>query len=260
MKKKSTSLIMPFFSFQSENNDNHGQQQSSEAPPLAKKEKRNRLLNHLRTLKTKPEAHIAKLPVLGFNSGTYDLNAAKRYLVPELLESNVGFVVKQDNCYTVLESEPLRFLDIHRFLSAGTSLDAFLKSFNCRLEKGHFPYEWFTSLDKLESPSLPPRDAFYSSLKQQELSVEEYNECQRVWCEYGMRTMRDYLVWCNNRDVEPFVEAAEKLADLWRDKGVDLFKQALSLPGVSYNLLMAQAKQAGAVFALYKDEALHVKK
>ena len=169
----------------------------------------------------------------------------------------MGFVVKQDNCYTVLESSPLPFLDIHKFLFAGTLLDAFLKSFNCRLEKGHFRYEWFTSLDKLEGPFLPPREAFYSSFKQQELFVEEYNKCERVWCEYGMPTMRDYLVWCNNRDVETFVEAAEKLADLWRDKGVDLFKGALSLPGMAYNLLIAQAEQTGALFAVYNDEALH---
>ena len=74
-KKKVRLSKCLLFSFQSKNNDNHGQQQSSEAPPPAKKKKRNRLLD-LRTLKAKLEAYIAKLPVLGFNSGTYDLNAA----------------------------------------------------------------------------------------------------------------------------------------------------------------------------------------
>ena len=45
------------------------------------------------------------------------------------------------------------------------SYDGFLKAYNANITKGYFPYEYFDSLDKLNSTELPSYEHFYSFLK-----------------------------------------------------------------------------------------------
>ena len=40
-----------------------------------------------------------------------------------------------------------------------------------------------------------------------------------------MRTMRDFLVWYNNCDVKPFLEAIEAQVNIYRSKKIDCSKQ-----------------------------------
>ena len=67
-------------------------------------------------------------------------------------------------------------LDMFRFFHP-LSLDAIiktlsdkecvpLKKFGSERPKCIFPYEWLDSLDKLHETTLPPKEAFYSKLKQ----------------------------------------------------------------------------------------------
>ncbi|XP_070567231.1 uncharacterized protein [Ptychodera flava] len=145
-------------------------------------------------LKTRFINHLKQLPVLGFNSGRYDLNAAKAYMWPELLrESTVKFVIKRCSDYLTLETDTLRFLDISNYVSHGCSYSQFLKAYNATEEKGFFPYEWMDCLKKLGSPSLPSHEAFYSTLKKRNISEEEYLLCQQVWETNRMTTFRDFL-------------------------------------------------------------------
>ena len=45
--------------------------------------------------------------------------------------------------------------------------------------------------------------------------------------------MRDYLIWYNNRDVTPFLEAISKQFAFYHDRGIDMFKDGISVPGLS---------------------------
>ena len=63
---------------------------------------------------------------------------------------------------------------------------------------------------KLDDRATHPQAAFFSQLKNEAISYADYGSCQAVWRDNGMTTMRDYLVWYNNRDVSPFLEALEK--------------------------------------------------
>ena len=45
--------------------------------------------------------------------------------------------------------------------------------------------------------------------------------------------MRDYLIWYNNRDVTPFLDAIAKQAAFYRDRHIDMFKDGISVPGLS---------------------------
>ena len=47
--------------------------------------------------------------------------------------------------------------------------------------KGVFPYEYMDSFERFNEESLPPKEAFYSKLKMEGISDEDYEHAQRVW-------------------------------------------------------------------------------
>ena len=87
-----------------------------------------------------------QLPVIGFNSGKYDLNAIKQFLIPYNLsttsktgeqeeqeqeeqddkeEENEGigsfFVIKRNNTFMCLSTDQLKFLDMINYIAPGFS-------------------------------------------------------------------------------------------------------------------------------------------
>ena len=168
-------------------------------------------VNPYNTLEKQLQAWLHQLPVLGFNSGRYDLNAIKKFFVPLLIHNTAErascFVIKRQNNFMCLSTDKLKFVDICNYLAPGVSYDKYLKAYGCELQKGHFPYEYMDDLQKLEDHVLPPQSVFFSRLKNEGISNDDYARCQAVWRDNGMETMRDYLIWYNNRDVTPFLEA-----------------------------------------------------
>ena len=175
---------------------------------------------------------LHQLPVIGFNSGKYDLNMIKRSFVPLLISNNAA-VIKRQNTYMCLYTDKLKFVDICNYLAPGVSYDKYLKAYGCDLQKGHFPYEYMDGIEKLEDRALPPQAAFFSQLKNEGISDTDYAACQAVWGDNQMTTMRDYLIWYNNRDVTPFLDAIAKQAAFYRDRHIDMFKDGISVPGLS---------------------------
>ncbi|KAJ8306861.1 hypothetical protein KUTeg_014945 [Tegillarca granosa] len=201
------------------------------------------------------QSYISQVPVLGFNSAKYDLNLIKKSIAKKLNLHDEGhaFVVKKNNSYTCIASKSLKFLDISQYLAAGSSYAKFLKAYQIEEEKGFFPYEWFDTPQKLDFPELPPHSAFYSSLKGGNINDQEYELCRTVWRENEMKTFQDFLVYYNNLDVKPFVAAVEKLQTFYFEKGIDVFKTAISVPGVARQLLFKTAKEKNVTFALFDE-------
>ena len=195
-------------------------------------------VNPYKTLEKQLQAWLQQLPVIGFNSGRYDLNAIKRFFVPLLIRNSDTehascFVIKRQNSFMCLSTDKLKFLDIINYLAPGYSYGKYLKAYGCELEKGHFPYEYMDDLLKLDDRALPPQSAFFSRLTNEGISDEDYARCQAVWRDNRMTTLRDYLIWYNNRDVEPFLEAIAKQATFYRDRHIDIFKDGISVPGLT---------------------------
>ena len=198
-----------------------------------------------------------------------------------------GYTIKKGNSYTCISTPKYKFLDITEYLAAGTSYDSFLKAYHCQQAKGHFPYEWFDSVDKLQTTVLPPYAAFYSRLKEQntlemeksaydkmlsdgcteaqvlkklhldappKTGEEKYEDLQRLWTEEGMETFEHFLKFYNNADVLGFIEALEKVQGFYKQKQVDMFKQAISCPGISRILMMRAALEAGESFPLFDED------
>ena len=187
---------------------------------------------------------LHQLPVIGFNSGRYDLNVIKQFFIPYLLKPSkqdneeeeadeTRFVIKRQNTFMCFATKKLKFLDITSYLAPGFSYDKYLKAYGCELGKGHFPYEYMDGIGKLEDRALPPQAAFFSQLKNEGISDTDYAACQAVWRDNGMETLREYLIWYNNRDVTPFLDAIAKQAGFYKHQNIDMFKDGISVPGLS---------------------------
>ena len=137
-----------------------------------------------------------------------------------------------------LSTKRLKYLDLTNYLAAGTSLDGFYKAYNVPTTKGHFPYEWFTSLDKLNCTELPPQTEFFSSLKNSGIDDATYQSCLDVWKEQGMKTFADYLSYYNIHDTVGLVQGIEKMLAVENDQGLDVFKESVSLPSLTKKYLL----------------------
>ena len=64
--------------------------------------------------------------------------------------------------------------------------------------KSFFPYDYCTSIEKmLNCRSLPPIEEFYSVLKEESISQEQYEFAQKVWKSYQCKNLMDYAkVYC----------------------------------------------------------------
>ena len=130
------------------------------------------------------------------------------------------------------------------------------ESYECKSEKSWLPHEWFDTPEKLDFPGLPDYPEWYSKQKGGYLlTLDEYARCQRLFKEKGMRTFADWLRYYNDLDVAPGLEALEKTRNFYTEKGIDMLKAAVSLPGVSMHYLLRGAVERGAeLYAPCKEE------
>ena len=196
----------------------------------------------------KQDAEIVKwltqVPVLGFNSGHYDLKLIRQYFIPLMARGKDVFAAEKNGRIMFINTPKFKFLDVLNYLAPGITYDKWVKTYGATLTKSWLPYEWFDSPAKLDFPGLPPYMAWYSKLKgEYVLTLKEYDDCHRVFRERGMRTFGDWLEYYNNLDVAPFLEALQKMKEFYTDLGVDIFKDAVSLPGVSEKYILRKTLQ-----------------
>ena len=182
---------------------------------------------------------INQVPVVGFNSGHYDLKLIRKYFVPVMTQDKGVFAAEKNGRFMFINTPKFKFLDVMNYLAPGITYDKWVKTYGATLSKSWLPYEWFDNPDKLDYPRLPPYFAWYSQLKgDYVLSPKEYDDCKRIFHERGMKTFGDWLEYYNNLDVAPFLEALQKMKAFYTTLGVDIFKDAVSLPGVSKQYIL----------------------
>ena len=203
-----------------------------------------------------------QVPVIGFNSGKYDLNLIKKYLVEELAKAEVTpiggalkhpeiFVARKENDYMFITTDKFKFLDIKNFLDSGMSYDKWCISLGCKLEKLVFPYEWLTNYEKLSHIGPVKRQDFYSSLTKKTISRQEYRKFRREFYKRGCVTMLDWLREYNVADVEPFTEAVDKRRHQYFDDQLDILKDAVSIPGILQRYVLNKALKKRPEYELY---------
>ncbi|GMF19315.1 unnamed protein product [Phytophthora lilii] len=208
---------------------------------------------------------LDQTPVIGFNTGNYDINLIKNELFSAIGTENIKYVIKNGG-YMAIATNTYKMLDMINCVPPGTSYDKYLATYlggcrcddkircTCELSKGVFPYEYITSFDVLNETELPPKSAFYSKLRCSNISDDEYKHVQFVWGHYGMKTLKDLLIWYNNLDVGPFIKAIQKQRELFKRFDLDMFAGGVSLPGLSEKVmyktqeLIFPTKKAGTSF------------
>ena len=212
-------------------------------------------------LKKKLLRYLRQVPVIGFNSGRYDLNLIKvqlhSFFSSKERKKEEFSVIKRSNQYLAIYTQHTVFLDVVNYLAPGYNYANYLLAFTRNQHKGHFPYEWMTSTRKLENRTLPPRSAFDSKLTGTKMSESDYAKCEKVWSEEKMQTFRDYLIYYNNKDVKPFIEALNNHAKFFRDRNIDMFKDGISLPGLTLRFLFQSATKTPFVTFHQFDSHLH---
>ena len=206
--------------------------------------------------------------VFGFNSGRYDLNLIKSYLIPYLIrdKEQETSVIEKANDFISFKFGDVQFLDIMKFLGGATTLESFLKAYKASETKGFFPYELFDKPDNLDYPELPPFEAFFSKLRnnnpldkdfidyeelrksrldeQQVLKklqiktvppsgLDNYNYLQETWKKNGMTVFKDFFKWYNNKDVVPTLEAMQKMIQFYHNKGIYMLKLGCTRPNLA---------------------------
>ena len=127
----------------------------------------------------------------------------------------------------VVVNRELRFIDSFKFMASSldslvNNLDNFniLKQFyegnqlDLLLRKGVYPYDHMDSLEKLDETQLPPKEAFYSKLSDEDISEKDYIHAQNVWEKFNMKTMREYHDLYLKTDVLLLADVFENFRDV----------------------------------------------
>ena len=174
---------------------------------------------------------------LGFSEG--DINC-----IPNNEEKYISFTKKiQVGTYDklainkqgekMLEERPLyhqlKFIDSYKFMP--TSLDSLVnnlpkdafysvkreygeKNLELLTRKGVYPYDYMNTTEKLKETELPPKEAFYSKLNNEDITDENYMHAKKVWEAFEMKTLEDYRDLYNKLDFLLLADVFENFRDI----------------------------------------------
>ena len=240
------------------------------------------------SLKAVLDSYLRELPVLGFNSSNYDINVIKMFLFKRLCsgeneeeesesesekegehelgeetswvtKNGIKYLVKAHNQYKCIATPTLKFLDMRSYLAPDCSYAKYLTAFGVKEKKSFWPYEYIDCLSRLKETKLPPHSAFFSSLKNENISVEEYDECQDMWKRSPvtgrpMTNLWELLEYYNNNDVQPFLSAIEEQSKFYAQRGIDMFKDGIGVPGLTLRYLFKTLPSEDVYFSLFSDD------
>ena len=127
-------------------------------------------------------------------------------------------VLKKNGHYFAITTTKIILKDALLF-SSPCSLSKYLKQNNVTEKKSIFPYTFFTKIEQMAIyTEFPPRDAFFSELRNSNVSKTEYDQAKFEFYRRKalpennperMRSMRDWLSYYNQLDTEPLACAIE---------------------------------------------------
>ena len=105
-------------------------------------------------------------------------------------------------------------------------------------QKGFFPYDYMDDIEKLKDKKPPPQKAFYSKLKGNGLSKDNYNHVLKVWETSNMKTLKDYLKFYNESDVLLLADVFENFRDIClKNYGLDPVYY-YTAPGLAWDAML----------------------
>ena len=117
--------------------------------------------------------------------------------------------------------------------------------------KGFFPYEWVTSLERLQTTkSMPPRQEFHSVLRGESISTEDWLHAKRVFDAFRCENMEEYMMLYLRTDVYLLGEVFLAFCQIIHESYGLHPSQYISLPQLSWDLCL---KSTGSSLLLSSD-------
>ena len=153
------------------------------------------------------------------------MNLIKTYLIPYLIcdKEQETSVIKKANDFISFKFGDVQFLDIMKFLGGATILDFFLKAYKASETKGFFPYEWFDNPVKLDFPELPPYEAFFSQLINNnplDKDFIEYEKLRKSGIDEQQALKKIQIKTVPPSDLDKY----NYLEETWKKNGMTVFK------------------------------------
>ncbi len=109
-------------------------------------------------------------------------------------------------------------------------------------KKGIFPYEYLDDWSRFSETSLPDKDKFYSQLKNENISDDEYKYAQDMWTKFACKTFGDYHDLYLKTDVLLLADVFESFRQVSHaNYGLDPCWY-YSAPGLSWDALLKTSK------------------
>ncbi len=177
--------------------------------------------------------NISFIPIY-FHNLVYD----SHFIVRELgcNENDIHVIPNSSEKYisfskTIQDKFNIKFIDTFRFMSESLSSLAYnlsedktrfretlkifsLSTLNLVTRKGVFPYEYIDHPNKLNETCLPPKQFFYNSLKDEDISDEDYAHAHKVWKKFNIKTLGEYSDLYLATDVCLLSDVFENFRDL----------------------------------------------
>ncbi|RAW31341.1 hypothetical protein PC110_g12305 [Phytophthora cactorum] len=167
----------------------------------------------------KIKQQIDQVPVLGFNSGRYDINLIMNGLFAVIGTDNIKSVIRNPS-YLCIATSDMKMLDISNYVPAGTSYSKYLSTYlgDCMCD------------DKIRYDCGLGKGIFHE-LRGTSITDADYKRVQFVWEHYEMKSIKDLLIWYNTLDVVPFIKAIKAQRERFKRFDLDMFTDSVSLPG-----------------------------
>ena len=108
--------------------------------------------------------------------------------------------------------------------------------------KGVYPYEHMDGWERFAETQLPPKEVFYSKLRGEGISKDDYAHAQNVWTTFGCKNMGDYHDLYLRTDVLLLADVFESFRKTClRQYGLDPAHYFTS-PGLSWDALLKSTK------------------
>jgi hypothetical protein len=82
-------------------------------------------------------------------------------------------------------------------------------------QKGVFSYDYIGSMEKLNETCPPPKEKFFSTLTNEDISDEDYARTQEVWKRFGCETMWDYSEVYVKTDIALLTDTHSRTSGKW---------------------------------------------
>ena len=171
---------------------------------------------------------------------------------------------KTEEWKEVVVKHEIRFLDSLKFTLSGLEglvknlsredLEETTRFFGEKIDlvsrKGVYPYEFMDDFEKFKKQSLPKKTSFFSRLKQEKISDEDFEHAQKVWREFQLKNMGDFHDLYLKTDVLLLADVMENFRKLC-EKHYELDPaHFFTIPGMAWDAML---KITGIELELLKD-------